>query len=295
VITDDHGIEIPDIASESDNEHLLRTCLELSFRFTSDPDTSVLFSVAGGRKTMGSCLTLAAQMYGRPQDRLYHVLVSPEFESNRDFFYPPKQSRTIELKDKQGQAFFKEAAYAQVDLIHIPFVSIRDQLSADFLKAPKDPGSLMLSLIKEETPRLNVNLMSRKIAYKTLELDVMPARIALYAFFAMQKKDCPKEVETCGACTDCFIEIQSIFEKQGQITDLYKKVSGGRLLDEMSDSGITGLSAENFNMYKGKIKRDLIHRFGPYALKDLEIASVGSRPNTRYGIRMDRSKIEIVY
>ncbi len=163
------------------------------------------------------------------------------------------------------------------------------------MKAPKDPGSLMLSLIKEETPRLNVNLMSRKIAYKTLELDVMPARIALYAFFAMQKKDCPKEVETCGACTDCFIEIQSIFEKQGQITDLYKKVSGGRLPDEMSDSGITGLSAENFNMYKGKIKRDLIHRFGPYALKDLEIASVGSRPNTRYGIRMDRSKIEIVY
>ena len=35
--------------------------------------------------------------------------------------------------------------------------------------------------------------------------------------------------------------------------------------------------------------------FGPYALKELEIASAGVRPNTRYGILMDKSKIEIVY
>ncbi|MBW1847780.1 MAG: hypothetical protein JRJ27_11675 [Deltaproteobacteria bacterium] len=35
--------------------------------------------------------------------------------------------------------------------------------------------------------------------------------------------------------------------------------------------------------------------FGSYILKDLEIASVGMRPNTRYGILMDKSRIEIVY
>ena len=77
VIADDHGIEIADITSEYDNERLLKKCLELSFHFTGQKDTSVFFSVAGGRKTMSSCLTLAAQLYGRPQDRLYHVLVSP--------------------------------------------------------------------------------------------------------------------------------------------------------------------------------------------------------------------------
>ena len=36
-------------------------------------------------------------------------------------------------------------------------------------------------------------------------------------------------------------------------------------------------------------------RFGAYALKELEIASLGTAPNTRYGLRMDRNKIEIVY
>jgi len=108
VITDEYGNEIADIITEPDNEHLLKKCLELAFHFTSDPDNCVFFSVAGGRKTMSSCLTLATQMYGRPQDRLYHVLVSPEFESSRDFYYPPKKSRTIELLDKNEQLFLRK-------------------------------------------------------------------------------------------------------------------------------------------------------------------------------------------
>jgi len=63
----------------------------------------------------------------------------------------------------------------------------------------------------------------------------------------------------------------------------------------MSDTGITSLSVENFNMYKGKIKNKFFNRFGPYALKELEIASVGTRPNTRYGIPMERDLIEVVF
>lgn len=295
VITDGHGNEIPDIGTESDNEFLLKKCLELTFYFTRQPENTVFFSVAGGRKTMSSCLTLSAQMYGRLQDRLYHVLVSPEFESSRNFFYPPKTPKTIELKDRQGHPYFKETRYAQVNLIHIPFVSIRDQLSPDMLKEPRDPGTLMLSLIREEKARLCVNLVTRKIAYKNLEADMMPARLALYAFFAMQKKNCPKDAETCGTCTECFLDIQSIYGCQDKITGLYRKLSGTRPLDEMSDTGIAGLNADNFNSYKSKIKEKILERFGPYALKELEIASLGTRPNTRYGILMDKSKIEIVY
>lgn len=295
VITDEDGNEISDIAGEEDNEKLLAKCLEVTFRFTRDPNTSLFFSVAGGRKTMSSCLTLAAQMYGRPQDRLYHVLVSPEFESNPDFFYPPKVSRTIELRDGKGQPFLKDTRFAEVNLIHIPFVSIRDQLSPALLKEPRDPATLMLSLIKEEAHRLSVNLIAGKIVYKTFELEMMPARMALYAFFAMQKKNCRKEAKTCGGCTDCFLNIQEIFARQPEITRIYGQICGTRPIEEMSEGGITNLSAEHFNMYKGKIKQDILRRFGAFALKDLEIASTGKRPSTRYGIRMDRSRMEIIY
>lgn len=169
------------------------------------------------------------------------------------------------------------------------------QKIVDLLKAPKDPGTLMLSLVREETARLTLNLIAGKIIYKKIELDMMPARLALYAFFAMQKKDCPLETESCGNCTDCFIDIQTVFEKQKQITGLYRKVCGTRPVNEMSDSGITALSADNFNSYKSRIKENFQKKFGPYAVKKLEITSVGTRPNTRYGIMMNKSKIEIVY
>jgi len=36
-------------------------------------------------------------------------------------------------------------------------------------------------------------------------------------------------------------------------------------------------------------------RFGAYALKELEIASLGRHPNARYGLRIDKNRIEIVY
>ena len=294
-ITDEHGREIPDIIEEVDSEHLLKECLELAFRFTKDPDTAVFFSVAGGRKTMSACLTLAAQIYGRPQDRLYHVLVTPEFEKNRDFFYPPKKSKIIELRDESGRPFFKETRYASVNLIHIPFISIRDKLSPDLLDTPRDPGTLLLSLIKEDEKKLTVDLRKGKIIYKTLELDMMPSWLALYAFFAERKKNCEVNSITCGDCTQCFMDIQSIYKAQSRITEIYRGISKNRVICEMSDTGITNLSVENFNMYKGKIRKALLTRFGPYALKELEIASVGHRPGVRYGILMDKSRISVVY
>jgi CRISPR-associated protein Csx14 len=295
VITGDNGIELDDIADEGDNENLLRKCLELTFKFTKDSNTSVFFSVAGGRKTMTSCLTLAAQLYGRRQDRIYHVLVSPEFESSRNFYYPPPQSVSIELKDAKGHRYFKETKYAEINLIPMPFISIRDRLTQDMLEEPKDPATLMLSLIREEPYRLTIDFPSQKITYKNLEIDMMPARLALYALFAMQKKDCEKEAASCRNCTDCYIDIQTIYRQQSRLTELYWRISGSREPLEMSDSGICSINAENFNSYKSKIKEDLRKGFGLYALPELEIKAVGKRPSTRYGIKIDKDRIRMTF
>jgi CRISPR-associated protein Csx14 len=294
VLTDADGNEIDDIVDEADNERLLKKCLELTFHLTKNPETAVFFSIAGGRKTMSSCLALAAQMYGRPQDRVFHVLISPEFESCRDFYYPPKISKEIELRDSLGQPYRKNTEFARINLIHIPFVTIRNQLSTDMLKSPKDPATLMMSLVKEDPKNLSLNLLLKKLVYKKMEYDIMPAHLALYAFFAMQKKNCEKEGDVCGACTACFLEITAVLAKQPEITGLYKRVCGSRPTDEMGEGGIIDLDDKNFNSYKSKINRQLRKRFGAFAVKDLEIASIGKRPDTRYGIRMDKSMIEMV-
>ncbi|MCD6137795.1 MAG: hypothetical protein J7J91_04300 [Deltaproteobacteria bacterium] len=68
-----------------------------------------------------------------------------------------------------------------------------------------------------------------------------------------------------------------------------------REFSEMSKSGILGLNAENFNSYKAKIRKDLERGFGLYALSEVAIESVGKRPDTRYGIKMDKAKIRIIF
>jgi len=320
VVTDVNGNEIEDIESEEDNERLIRLCLEMTFKLTADPDTAVFFSIAGGRKTMSVCLMLAAQLYGRPQDRVYHVLISPEFESNRDFFYPPRQSTAIELCDRNNQPYYKETRYSAVNLVPIPLLSVREQLSRDELRqAPKEPASLLLNLVREEPFLLTIDLAAGKLSYRKREMDLMPARLALYAFFALRKKQCPRisgqdrpspnqranapddtsrdasgSTISCKGCRDCFLDFPAIATRQSEITELYRQTASGREFTEMSDSGILGLTAENFNSYKGKIRRNLERAFGAQAAAQLQIASQGRRPDTRYGLMIDRERIRIV-
>ncbi|WP_054030900.1 CRISPR-associated ring nuclease Csm6 [Desulfatitalea tepidiphila] len=294
VVRDDLGAEVDDIENEYDNAALLETCMRLTFDFTRDPDIAVFFSIAGGRKTMGACLTLAAQMYARPQDRLYHVLVSPEFESNRGFFFPPAQPETIELKNKRGETYFKSTSYAKVNLIHMPFISIRPQLAPEVLDQPRDPATLMLSLIRETPEQLLVHLKDGKLRYRGMEMDMAPGRLALYAFFALLKKECPAPEQKCKACDQCFVDHEGVSRRQPEITRLYKQMCGTRPTGEMSTTGILNLNLDNFKSLKSHIKRNLLQGFGPLAAEKLEIASVGKKPYTRYGLLIDKAVIELV-
>lgn len=294
-IKNGHAVEIDDIEGEEENELLLKKCLELAFTFTRDPDTAVFFSIAGGRKTMSASLTLAAQMYGRPQDRLYHVLVSPEFESNRDFYYPPRKSLSIEIMDKKGERSLKETRYAKITLVSIPFVSVRDRIADDLLKQPSDPATLMLSLVREESPRLTIDLVNAKITYKNLEMDMMPARLALYAFFAMQKKNCSRDTKNCTNCFECYISFDGIEDAKDEIAALYRKIPGSRDLSEMSKTGIKALDIDNFRSNMSKIGKDLAKGLGLYATYDLAIEPFGKRPDTRYGLKLDKSRIKIIF
>jgi CRISPR-associated protein (TIGR02584 family) len=293
-IKDPHGIEIDDITGEEENEWLLKCSLEWTFRLTRDTNSSVFFSIAGGRKTMSACLMVAAQFYGRPQDRVFHVLVTPEFESNRNFYYPPRISSPVELRDSQGEPYIKETKYASVTLVPIPFVSIRDQLSDNMLSRPKDPATLLLSLIREEPYQLIVDLTTARLIYKKRELDIMPTRLALYAYFALLKKECKKESPSCRGCTDCYQSIYDVMDQHDKVAELYRKLSGNRDFFAMSDKGILSLGKENFNSYRSKIRKDIERGFGIYALREIAIASVGARPDTRYGLRIDRKRIRVI-
>ena len=289
VIKDEAGVELTDILSPEDNEILLRTCLNAACRLTSVPDLAVFFLVAGGRKTMTSCLTLAAQLYGRAQDRLYHVLVTPDFEQSRDFWYPPKVSKSLALLDGKGREYTLDTKYAVIDLISIPFISVRDRLDHDMLSQPRPPGELLASIIRDQPSGLVVNLRAGKLAYRGIELDLYPAHLALYAFFAERKKNCSLP-HGCRNCDSCYLEVGEIMNEQEAVSRKYRQASGGEM-EAMSDSGIMSLNQENFNSYKSKINRAITRSYGQGLAADLVIDAIGQRPNTRYGLRLDRSSL----
>ncbi len=242
---------------------------------------------------MTSCLSLAVQLYGRQQDRIYHVLVSPEFESNRDFWYPPKESISLELVDKNGEHFYKESHYAKLQLIPIPFVSLRDKLDDNMLSKPHSPGALLASLVKDEERLLEISLRRGTVTYGRVQMDMHPARLALFTFFCEIKKRClcPPE-ESCRNCTKCFLTSEEVLDQQDKITSIYKQICVSRSLTEMSDTGIISLTLENFNSYKSKVKKDLNTTFGAMAA-GFQIISTGKRPETRFGIILSRKKISI--
>jgi CRISPR-associated protein Csx14 len=293
---DQCGTEYDDIAGEEENERFLALCMAHAFEVTRDPDTEVYFSIAGGRKTMGACLAVAAQCYARPQDRIFHVLVTPEFESSRDFYYPPPASVPLVLIDgKTRTPYTKETRYAEVTLIPLPFFSIRDRLIDSHLKQPESPASLMLSLVREKRSELILDLKNRKITWKGRELDMMPARMAIYVFFAFLKKEAECHDRACSGCENCALPINSVLDMDSNIAGLYRKhLAPYRDHDGMSDSGIQGLTVENFNSYRNKINRDLDNAFGPSEARQLKISSHGRRPGVRYGIPLESERIRIV-
>jgi len=192
----------------------------------------------------------------------------------------------------KGQPFCKETRYAAIQLISIPFVSVRGQLAQDLLDQPRPPAELMQALIRDEPRILLVSLTEAKLAFGRIEMDMHPARLALYAFFAERKKSC-RLGRPCADCTECFLEASEVIESNG-VGEMYGRIAGARYLLEMSDSGIGGsLTVENFQSYKSKIRQDILAAFGQALAAELEIVSSGSRPSTRYGLRIDRSRIKM--
>jgi CRISPR-associated protein (TIGR02584 family) len=130
VITGPDGEPLDDILTDADNVAVADFITEQMRVLTADPAVSLHVTIAGGRKTMGFYVGYALSLFGRPQDQLSHVLISPPFESLTEFFYPSPSTRVI--SDRDGLPL--DAREARVHLGEIPFVRLRDGLPKRLLE-----------------------------------------------------------------------------------------------------------------------------------------------------------------
>ena len=90
VMPDESGNEIVDLRTGTDNLRAADFMLGELRKYTEDTETTILCSIAGGRKTMSALLFSCMTLLGREQDKVYHVLLPPVFEQGVEppFFFP---------------------------------------------------------------------------------------------------------------------------------------------------------------------------------------------------------------
>lgn len=294
VATGPEGRMLEDIVTPADNQAFLRLCVEQVFAWTSDHELSLSFLLAGGRKTMSACLATAAGCYGRPQDRLWHVLVSPGFESLADFYYPPPKPQWLESRTPSGQRCYLNTQDAQVQMVAMPLISLRPQLTSEQLQAPAQPEDLLARVIPEAAGGLCLHWPQRTLYWHDQTVALPPSMLALYTFFVQckQQQSCP--AGSCHAqCRDCFLSSQQILEHAPCISHLYQKLRPG--LAGERQRGIQQLDLENFQTYRSRLNRTLRQAFGPYVAESLGIAASGSRPGACYGIPLPKDQMRIVW
>lgn len=269
------GRPVMDIETEEDSRCFFELCLETVFSLTRGYGGELLFSIAGGRKTMSTALALAAQCYARPQDTMFHILVPPEQERDPRFFYPcPPQDDTC------------------IALTPIPFFRMRGQLSQELLRSPASLHVLNQVCAPLEPLRLKLNMAERSVSCGGRTAHLPPALFAVYAFFALENTPCPEGAGLCPAeCHACALTRADIELRREDILHLYQTVETRALA--RGSRGILHLSADNFRSSLAKLKRILEQALGAAAASRLGIVSVRRNNTAAYCLRIPRTQISV--
>ena len=263
---------LDDIRTEEDNGRMAAHMLKLVRQLTDDPSVALYCSIAGGRKTMGAYLSLALQLYGRAQDRLSHVLVTPEFESSREFFYKPPNDMVIRGRDASGNAMELHTGNANIELASIPFVSVRKYL-------PRDRNFPLDAMVQSMQQRIEgrraptaIHLeikRKNKLRISGVAIELSPIHRAVYAFFLERKTNCNKK--NCADCTTCFIRMADLTTESvaGRILELYKRtaVPLSKRYEDLEKKWETKLPEEDYFMQAiSKINKQLYQSASEYGV-----------------------------
>lgn len=141
VIPDGNGDELWDLRSGEDNLRAADFMLRVIRQYTESPDTVVLASIAGGRKTMSALLFSCMSLLGREQDRVYHVLPPEGLEGGTEppLFFPKKGTTYRSLRT--GRKIRGERIRSE--LFEVPFVRMRGWYQNMFKTIPPSYRTLV--------------------------------------------------------------------------------------------------------------------------------------------------------
>lgn len=280
VITDAEGHELPDIADHAQNEAAADSIIELVRRLTED-SSELHVSLAGGRKTMGFLAGYALSLYGRPQDRLSHVLVNRPFENLAEFYYPPPKPRTLKLPGRNESA---STAEARISLAEIPFVRLRGGLDPELLKGKRRYMEVVRNAqAAVETPCLVLDFLRDKFRAHDIPLK-LSGNHRLWAYWMARRVlngQGPVAFDEAGA-KDL---VQAAEELEGQAPD--NVIAAWRSVVHENEINYFERTLSRFN-------KTLHKALGPTLARRYEIAALQGRPKSMYGFKLAPEHIQVV-
>lgn len=269
VLEDAAGRPMEDIRTREDNDRAADGIAEWVRRLTEDPDSELHVSLAGGRKTMGFYAGYALSLFGRPQDRLSHVLVSAPYESLPGFFYPTRYPHPVPLHKGEGEA---DASLAEVTLADIPFLRLRHGLPDSLV------GSARFSEIVRTAQRalgpaeVWIDYAGRRLVAGGVAVRLSPVDLAFYGWLArrveersgpVRRPDSKKRPEEHGQYVRAFL---AEYSRMGGEMDQRPDRTVNSLVEEK------GMTAAWFDERRarvnGKLRECLAHAAQPYLIAD---------------------------
>lgn len=120
VFPDVNGDEAEDLRTSEDNLRAADFILQQLRQYTESPDVDLVVSIAGGRKTTSALLFSCMTLLGRENDRVYHLLQSPEYEG------------------REGSPM-----YGASELFEVPYVRMRGWYHERFKSVPPSYRTLV--------------------------------------------------------------------------------------------------------------------------------------------------------
>lgn len=273
VIEDSAGHPLSDIRTPEDNTRAADMIVRLMQEFCSDAESQVFVSLAGGRKTMSFFIGYALSLFGRPQDRLSHVLVSEPFENNRDFFYPSQTPRTI--FNAAGEPL--DASQAQVSMADIPFVRLRNGLPEALLTGKTGYSETVQEAQQLIVPPVSIGFDFKKHAVICGNVPVVmqPLDFAVYLWLSQRRAQGLPAVRP------------GVNAEASDFLAVYRRVVGAGSGDY--DNACAALKHDEdflpyFQEKRTHVNQRIRKVLGTLLSKPYLIESQGRRPATTYGI-----------
>lgn len=284
------GQALADIRTPQENDFMADMVMKLIQSLTSDRHSAVHASIAGGRKTMGFYLGYAMSLFGREQDSMSHVLVSPEYEGHFDFFYPTSDSRIIYANDPRRTPL--DTRNATVQLADIPFIRLRHMIPGDIRAQQKNSYSDFIDKAQAQfpEPELTISVPDRTLIIEGTRIKLSAVLFTWYHLLAKARVE-------AGENDKGYISIQDddLGKKFLKLHKLVVKENSGnfaRTAEALSSS--KGLYADyvqdKTSLIRGKLRKSLLHRAEAYTIITDESEAI-----TSYGIEVKPENIQFIY